>query len=114
MSEGRVAAEVLLSKTPRPTALLATSDLLAIGAIEVARERGFSVPGDISVIGFDDIPEAAQHIPPLTTVYQPHVEKGLAAGRILIAQLGGEGVAHSEVLPTRLVVRGSTAEVKRA
>ena len=63
----------------------------------------------LSVVGFDDVPEASRTEPPLTTVYQPHVEKGLLAGRMLVAQLREEEPPDSEVLPTRLVVRGSSA-----
>jgi DNA-binding LacI/PurR family transcriptional regulator len=94
---------------PRPTAVLATSDQLAFGAIEAATEMGLSVPGDLSVVGFDDVPEAARSNPPLTTVHQDHVEKGLLAGRLLVARLGGEEPEAPKTLRTRLVVRESTA-----
>jgi DNA-binding LacI/PurR family transcriptional regulator len=68
------------------------------------------VPEDLSVVGFDDVPEAARTNPPLTTVHQPHVEKGLLAGRLLVARLrGGEAARSPALLPTSLVVRGSTA-----
>jgi DNA-binding LacI/PurR family transcriptional regulator len=108
--EGRKAAEALLSRDPRPTAILAISDQLALGVIEAARERGLRVPEDLSVVGFDDVPEAARTNPPLTTVHQPHVEKGLLAARLLVAQLrGGEAAGSPALLPTSLVVRGSTA-----
>jgi DNA-binding LacI/PurR family transcriptional regulator len=107
--EGANAARVLLGMDPRPTALLAISDQLAFGAIEAAREMGLSVPGDLSVVGFDDVPEAAHSNPPLTTVHQDHVEKGLLAGRLLVARLGGEEPEAPKTLRTRLVVRESTA-----
>jgi DNA-binding LacI/PurR family transcriptional regulator len=106
---GRDAAEVVLSRAPRPTAVLATSDELALGVIEAARERGLSVPSDLSVVGFDDVHEAAIAIPPLTTVRQDHAEKGLLAGRLLLAQLRGEEASSPGLLPAQLVVRGSTA-----
>jgi DNA-binding LacI/PurR family transcriptional regulator len=80
--------------------------------LEVARKMGLSVPEDLSVLGFDDIPEASRTEPPLTTVYQPHVEKGLLAGRMLIAQLREEEPLGTQLLPTRLVMRGSTAPPK--
>jgi DNA-binding LacI/PurR family transcriptional regulator len=70
---------------------------------------GLGVPGDVSVVGFDDVPEAADFVPPLTTVHQDHVEKGLLAGRLLVAGLGGEEPEAPKMLPTRLVVRESTA-----
>ena len=107
--EGANAARVLLGMDPRPTALLATSDQLAFGVIEAATEMGLSVPGDLSVVGFDDVPEAARSNPPLTTVHQDHVEKGLLAGRLLVARLGGEEPEAPKTLRTRLVVRESTA-----
>jgi len=66
---GRDAAEVLLSRVPGPTALLATSDELALGAIQAASRRGLLVPADLSVVGFDDVP-AASNAPALTTVHQ--------------------------------------------
>ena len=112
--EGRAAARVLLSREPRPTAILALSDRLAFGIIEAATEMGLSVPRDLSVVGFDDVPEAAHSMPPLTTLRQPHVEKGLQAGRKLVAQLREEEDpgARSLLLPTHLVVRDSTAAVR--
>ncbi len=111
--EGEKAAEALLALDPRPTAVLATSDQLAFGIVEAVRRVGLSVPEDISIVGFDDVPEAARANPPLTTIHQPHVEKGLRAGRILIAQLREEEPSEIQVLlPTRLVVRGSTAQMK--
>jgi len=109
---GRVAAEVLLSGDTRPTAILAVSDQLALGAIEAVKQRGLSVPEDVSVVGFDDVPEAARTTPPLTTVHQPHVEKGLRAGQILIAQLRDEEPPSPALLPTRLVIRDSTARAE--
>jgi DNA-binding LacI/PurR family transcriptional regulator len=108
VERGKEAARALLAHDPRPTALLAMSDMLALGALEAAREVGLSVPGDLSVVGFDDVPEAARANPPLTTVHQPHERKGLLAGRTLISRLRGEE-AEPEALDTRLVVRGSTA-----
>lgn len=111
---GREAADALLSRKPRLTAILALSDQLALGAIEVARERGLSVPEDLSVVGFDDVPEAAMSTPPLTTVYQDHAEKGELAGRLLVAQLRQEQTQDRNLLPARLVVRGSTGRLPEA
>jgi DNA-binding LacI/PurR family transcriptional regulator len=111
--EGHAAAQVLLLSEPRPTAILTLSDQLAFGAIQAAMELGLSVPEDLSIVGFDDVPEAARATPPLTTVYQPHMEKGLRAGQILISQLREEELPSPEFLPTRLVVRGSTASPAR-
>lgn len=105
---GRGAAEALLARGPRPTALLCFSDRLALGAIEAAREVGLSVPGDLSIVGFDDAPIVAQAAS-LTTVHQDHREKGRAAGEMLVSLLRGGGPPEPVVLPTRLVERGSTA-----
>ena len=106
---GREAADVLLSIEPCPTAILCLSDQLALGAIEVALGRGLSVPEDLSVAGFDDVPGSATSTPPLTTVHQDHAAKGGLAGRLLVAQFRGEDTENTNLLPARLVVRGSTA-----
>jgi DNA-binding LacI/PurR family transcriptional regulator len=107
--KGRIATEALLGRVPRPTAILTSSDQLALGVLEAARRTGLSVPRDLSVVGFDDVPEAARAAPPLTTIHQPHVEKGQLAGRNLLAQLRNEETSGPTLLPARLVVRGSTA-----
>lgn len=111
--KGREAAEVLLSREPRPSAILAFSDQLAFGVMEAARGMNLSIPDDLSITGFDGVPEAGRSAPPLTTVHQPHVEKGLSAGRMLLAQLGGEAHADRQILSTRLTVRSSTAPPKK-
>jgi DNA-binding LacI/PurR family transcriptional regulator len=108
-AEGAEAARFLLAMDPRPTALLATSDQLAFGVMEAAKDMGLVVPGDVSVVGFDDVPEAARSDPPLTTVHQDHVEKGLLAGRMVVASLEGEEPEAPNMLPTHLVHRASTA-----
>jgi DNA-binding LacI/PurR family transcriptional regulator len=98
-------ARQALGAAERPTALIAGTDQLALGAIEAAREAGLRVPEDLSVVGFDDIPGAAWSQPGLTTVRQPLLEKGEIAGRMLTEGASGREV----VLPVELVVRGSTA-----
>jgi DNA-binding LacI/PurR family transcriptional regulator len=107
---GRRAATALLDRRDRPTALLAMSDELAIGALHAAAERGLAVPDELSIIGFDDTPAAADAQPPLSTVAQPHREKGETAARMLL-EPGGQR-AQVE-LPTHLVVRDSTARPGR-
>ena len=102
---GAAAARALLAEEPRPTAILASSDLLAFGVLNVARELGIDVPGELSVVGFDDAPGAAYSGPPLTTVRQPLEEKGSAAGRIVLER---PDEPIELVLPTELVVRRST------
>jgi DNA-binding LacI/PurR family transcriptional regulator len=114
VEEGCLGAEHLLRQDPRPTALLAMSDALGIGAIEAARRMGLDVPGDVSIVGFDDIPEAARTDPALTTVHEPHLNKGLKAGELLIALLAGEEHTDFVTLPTHLAVRASTAPPRSA
>ena len=110
---GQRAAEALLSPEHGPTAILASSDQLALGVIAWATERGLSVPEDVSVVGFDDIPAAASADPPLTTVHQDHAEKGLLAGRMLVARLRVEDFPSTGLLPTSLVVRDSTSAPRK-
>ncbi|MEP6481500.1 MAG: LacI family DNA-binding transcriptional regulator [Rhodoglobus sp.] len=91
------------------TAVFAGNDQMALGFMHASRELGFSIPGDISVVGFDDIPEAAHFFPPLTTVRQNFSEIGRRAISVLLAELRGDSPAgHDQVLP-ELIVRESTA-----
>jgi DNA-binding LacI/PurR family transcriptional regulator len=85
------------------------SDELAIGTLEAARDAGIDVPGELSVVGFDDVPAAAHTTPPLTTVRQPLRRKGELAAERLLALQAGRRPALTARLPTELVVRGSTA-----
>ena len=102
----RAATHALLDRAPGTTALFAFSDRLALAARQAARERGLSVPGDLSIVGFDDIAPAGEG---LTTVHQPLRDKGrIAAERLLRAMSDQPTPARSELLPTRLVVRDST------
>jgi len=102
---GLEGGRLALAAEPRPTALIAAADQLALGALEAASEAGLRVPDEVSVIGFDDIPGAAWSRPALTTVRQPLLEKGEVAGRLLSDGPDGREV----ILPVQLVVRGSTA-----
>lgn len=98
----------------RPTAVLAMSDAMAIGAMHALRELGLDVPGDVSVVGFDDIDLASHVEPPLTTVRQPIRRKGEQAVRLLLAVVAekGRATADHRLLETRLVVRGSSGPVR--
>lgn len=108
----RDSARSLLSGAGRPTAVFAANDLSAIGIMDVAREVGLEVPGDLSVIGFDDIPEATRTSPPLTTVRQPIQALGRTAASMLLTLMGGHALDQTHVkLPTRLVARASTAGI---
>ena len=97
----------------RPTAILAMSDAMAIGALRALRDLHLDVPGDVSVVGFDDIDLAPLVYPPLTTVHQPIRQKGEEAVRALLTILDGRGPAKPDHrrLETRLIVRGSTGPV---
>jgi DNA-binding LacI/PurR family transcriptional regulator len=97
---GYRAAVQLLDRADRPTAIICLSDVLAFGVMRAAAERGIRIPQDLSVVGYDDIPEAASAA--LTTIHQNHAAKGEEAVRLLTE--GGDDV----VLPTELVVRASS------
>jgi DNA-binding LacI/PurR family transcriptional regulator len=103
---GFAAALHLLQQQPRPTGILAMTDRLAIGAMRAAEALGLRVPQDVSIVGFDDIPLAAQVRPRLTTVRQPSVEKGRVAAELL---LNSGRRAVTRILSTELVVRDSSA-----
>lgn len=109
----REATLELLREPDPPTAILAMSDILAIGALEAAAETGVSVPESLSVVGFDDSPGAAHTHPPLTTIAQPHEEKGRLAVEWLLEEVArGGGRSRRKrraILPTELIVRESTA-----
>ena len=100
----RDAAAFLLDKAPDATAILSMMDMQAIAVMKEARRRGREVPRDLSVIGYNDIAEAATSDPPLTTVSGMQVEKGRAAARLLFAG----GPPRQELLPADLVLRAST------
>lgn len=113
----RIAALELLRASSPPTAMLAMSDVLAIGVLQATAELGISVPAELSLVGFDDSPAAALAAPPLTTVAQPHEEKGRLAASWLIEALEHRGDRRKRhrraILPTELVVRESTAPLTR-
>ncbi len=92
------------------TAVFAANDQMALGFIHACRDFGLDVPGDVSVVGFDDVPEAAHFAPPLTTVRQDFAEIGRRAIDILLAELEGTGSDHALVSPV-LVIRRSTARI---
>jgi LacI family transcriptional regulator len=103
-------ARELLARRDRPTAVFAANDLSAIATMDVALTLGLAVPGDLSVIGFDNIPESALTTPTLTTIDQPIQLMGQRAVGMLVELMGGGSLGSTHLtLPTRLVVRGSTA-----
>jgi LacI family transcriptional regulator len=100
-------ARELLTRPDRPTAVFAANDLSAIRTIEVAHEMGLRVPDDLSVVGFDNVPESALCDPPLTTINQPLRDMGAQALRLLVDLLQGKDVTTHLRLPTALVERAS-------
>ena len=111
-SEGKEAMAHLLDLPSRPSAVFCGNDILAIGAIVEAKERGLKIPKELSVAGFDDMEISAFYDPPLTTVAVPAYEMGRMAAKILIESLHGESQGPQQyVLETRLIVRGSTAKI---
>jgi DNA-binding LacI/PurR family transcriptional regulator len=107
------AAEVLLDLDEPPTAILCFSDVMAYWVVRAAEDRGLTVPGNVSVVGFDDNPLARRMRPALTTVRQDVAAKGRAAAAALTeaietVQAGGTPEARHVLLPTELVVRDST------
>ncbi|MFS8479938.1 MAG: LacI family DNA-binding transcriptional regulator [Micromonosporaceae bacterium] len=106
---GRQVARQLLDAGVHFDAVFAHNDLSAGGAMQAVREAGRTVPDDVAVVGFDDIPYAAHTDPPLTTVHQPMREMGEAAARLLISHFDGAPLPQTpHILPTTLIVRGST------
>lgn len=106
VADGRAAGRALLGMPgrERPTAVLASTDVLALGVLQAARELGLAVPRDLSVVGYDDIEESARALPPLTTVHQSLYQQGQECAGRLIAP----GTAPPRLHPTKLVVRKST------
>lgn len=109
---GADAMAQFLSLRHPPTAVYAHSDEIAFGALATLRRAGVRVPEDISVVGIDDHPLAA--LADLTTVAQPVLEQGEMVGQMVIDTLAGRSVAEGRTVPTRLVVRGTTARPRGA
>jgi LacI family transcriptional regulator len=108
---GRDAMRRLLALDERPAAVFCANDLMAIGAMDAAREAGLRIPEDLRLAGFDDIDAATLVSPALTTVRNPSYETGRTAGELLLHRIDGghRDGARSVVLPGTLVVRGSSA-----
>lgn len=106
---GHAAAERLLSGGQRPTAILAQNDDMAVGALIAARERGLSVPAELSIVGFDDSEVSRITWPAITTVRQPVFEMAVDAADMVVAQLEGRDFATRREHRHELIVRQSTA-----
>ena len=107
LSRGRKAVDLILAGG-RPSAIFCFNDLTAVGVLQVLREKGVDVPGEVSLVGFDDIPLASMVCPALTTVAQPKEEMGIKAMEMLLALINGKEQENVVVKP-RLVIRESTA-----
>lgn len=106
---GILAMQQMLALPNRPTAVFCANDLMAIGALKVIKESGLSVPGDIAVVGYDDLVLAEISVPRLTSVHQPIFDLGKEAVRLLVSQIEqGQKSLNKVVLETELVVREST------
>lgn len=108
-TSGERATERLLDLGEPPSALFVSSDAMAVGAIHVAQDRGLRVPHDLSVVGFDGLPIAAESRPQLTTVRQPLQLLGAAAVQMLVRLANGEDVPTPRPFSTELIVRDSAA-----
>lgn len=112
---GRAEMRALLSSPARPDAVFVANNEMTLGALEAISETGLSIPDDIAVVGFDDMPWARLLNPPLTTVAQPTYDLGLETARLLISRLDGyAGRAREVVLSPELRVRASSAPRARA
>jgi LacI family transcriptional regulator len=106
--DGYIGASTLLDLPEPPTAIFASNDVMAMGAMDAIRNRGLRVPDDISVLGFDDIPQAALVRPALTTVQQPLEKMGRMAAQMLLDRLKNPGKKIERIeLPTKLIIRES-------
>jgi LacI family transcriptional regulator len=107
---GLRAAEAVLASGYAPTAIFAANDLMAIGVMQALRDRGIDIPGEIAVVGFDDIPASRLVTPSLTTVAQFQGDMGVKAAQILMERLRGSrpGAGSALEMPFSLIERGST------
>ncbi len=108
---GVAGAEYLLAKSPRPTAIFACNDEMAAGVYKAAMRRGLSIPGDLSVVGYDDSPLASQLWPALTTIHSPIRDLGRQAAQMLLANEAAAPSVPRTVTP-QLVVRDSSQRPK--
>jgi len=107
---GRTKAMLLLRLLPRPTAIFAANDMIAMGVIQAARDLGLRCPEDLSIVGFDDLEFAALLNPSLSSVFQPGYQLGATAVRLLLDRVNGDqGPPRHRVLETELRIRESVA-----
>jgi LacI family transcriptional regulator len=106
-------AQKALEDTPKPTALFAANNFVAIGALRALKEGNYRIPEDIAVVAFDDIPLTFTIEPFLTVATQPAREMGKQAVRLLLARIKGDAERPSQeiILPTGMIVRSSSGEL---
>ncbi len=110
---GFTAARTLLALPEPPTAIFASNDVMAFGVMEAVRDQSLRIPEDISIVGFDNIPQAEHVSPQLTTIEQPLADMGHEATRMLLAMIQEPDRPYQRVeLPTRLIVRASTRRLQ--
>jgi LacI family transcriptional regulator len=112
LKSGYTMTQQMLTVTPRPSALFAGNNFIAIGALRALRDAGLRVPEDLALVGFDDLPEDLVVDPFLTVAAQPAYEMGRRATELLLARLSGEAPAEYQdvVLPTEIIIRGSSGQ----
>ncbi|OIJ17058.1 LacI family transcriptional regulator [Anaerobacillus alkalilacustris] len=103
----------LLEEHPEITAIFCASDLMAMGVLKAAKKKGFHIPEDLSVVGFDDITLAAYVDPPLTTIAQDKYQIGYEAAKLLIDMLQGKDQRRMKMLDNHLIIRETTAPLQR-
>lgn len=113
IARGGQAFDNLMASRNRPTAVMCGNDVLAVGALRRARERGLNVPGDVSITGFDDIELAKVVSPGLTTVHVPHLAMGRNAASELVAMVENKSPGNSVRLETTLQMRDSLGPAGR-
>jgi LacI family transcriptional regulator len=107
-NSGYTIMQHLIRQDPTPDAVFAASDQIAIGAMAAIHEKGLHIPGDIALVGFDDIEAARYTYPPLTTVHQDMLGQGQLAVRVLLDRINGvESTAKTRILPAELAIRQS-------
>jgi DNA-binding LacI/PurR family transcriptional regulator len=112
---GRLEAHQLLENHPDLTAIFCTTDMLAVGAMQAAHQRGLAVPGHVSILGYDGVLESAITYPALSTMRQPIHEMGALAARTLLQHIAhADAPVQSVVLENGLIVRDSTGSARRS
>jgi DNA-binding LacI/PurR family transcriptional regulator len=108
--DGYEAMKRLLSQRKRPTAILARNDFTAMGAMYAIRDAGLSVPDDIAIVGFDNVPLSAYTTPPLTTVDQTIIQQGREAARLMLERITGDKTRERREisLACHLIIRESS------